>query len=271
MTKRITKLRVESIDGVDAGAAVAARVALMKRRDEDVVKSETEVEVSVSTETPTTEQETETMPTLEQVLAKLTPEERKCVEDAIAASATAAKAACGAQDPQAEMMKRLPEEIRKQLESERATAKAEREALEKARAEDRARIEKMEEASLTREYVEKARALPFGVPGLSTEELAEVQKNLDRGRPVPTEVAKKLSATFAAIGGADGLIAKSELFKERGSQRGGSSSGSAEGELQAIAKRLVEEGKAPNISLGLAMAAKANPELYKRHAAESRK
>ena len=267
MTKRITNLRVDAVDGVDAGAAVAARVTLMKRHP--ITKNETEVQVTVCTETET-ETETTTM-SLDQILAKLTPEERKVVEDALAAASKAGAQAAPAADANVEMMKRLPEEIRKQLLEREAVLKSEREALEKRAAEDRQRIEKMEEANLTREYVEKARALPFGIPGLSTDELAEVKKSLDRGRPVPTEIAKKLDASFTAIGGAEGVLAKSDIFKERGSQRGGSTDGSAGAELQAIAKRLVDEGKAPNMSVALAKAAEQNRALYARHAAESRK
>lgn len=248
--KRATKLVVDAIDGVDLGAAVEARITLMKRR-EDVAKNEgTEIEIKI----PAPE-ETPKM-TLEEVLAKLSPEEKKIVEDALAAASKAAESApveMAAKDPEAEMMKRLPEEIRKRLETERE----ERVALQK-------QLDTMRDENLTREHVEKARKL--SVPGLAPAEIAEVTKAIAKGAALPAEIAKKLEASFGAV---SEFVAKSALLQEQGSAKGGPSAGTAEAELEQIAKRLVDEGKAKP-EQALAKAAEVAPDVYKRFRAEQR-
>lgn len=249
--KRITKLRVDSIDGVDLGAAVDARITLMKRR-EGVAKDDG-VEIEISIPAPT---ETKPM-TFDEVLAKLPPEEKKVIEDAMAAASAAAqqqaeKAAKPA-DPEAEMMKRLPEEIRKRLESERE----ERVTLQK-------QLDSMRDENLTREHVEKARK--HAVPGLAASDIAEVTKAIAKGAPLPAEIGKKLEASFGAV---SEFVAKSKLLVEQGSAKGGAAEGTAEAELEVIAKRLVAEGKAKP-DQALAEAARTNPDVYKRFRAEQR-
>jgi hypothetical protein len=249
--KRITKLRVDSIDGVDLGAAVEARITLMKRREGVAKDDGTEIEISIPAPT-----ETKPM-TLEEVLAKLTPDEKKVVEDAMAAaSAAAQQQAEKAKDPEAEMMKRLPEEIRKRMEEDA-----------QARVELQKRLDRMEDENVLREHVEKARKLSHGVPGLSHTEVAEVTKAIAQKRPLPEAVGKKLEQSFTAV---NELIAKSKLFAEEGSSQGGGGDGSAESELKAIAKRLTAEEKIP-AARALAEAAKRNPELHARMRAEQAK
>ena len=247
--KRATKLVVDSIDGVDLGAAIGARVALMKRHD------------GAANDGAPAPTETKPM-TFDEVLAELVPEKRKVIEDAMAAASAAAqqqaekaaseKAAKPA-DPEAEMMKRLPEEIRKRLESERE----ERVTLQK-------QLDSMRDENLTREHVEKARK--HAVPGLAAADIAEVTKAIAKGAPLPAEIGKKLEASFGAV---SEFVAKSKLLVEQGSAKGGAAEGTAEAELETIAKRLVAEGKAKP-DQALAEAARTNPDVYKRFRAEQR-
>lgn len=239
--KRLHKLEIRKVDLVDRGAALGARVTLYKRRPEWVEKG--------------------SPMDLAAVMAKLSEEERKVVEAAIAAGSN--KEAPKGEDPKEEMMKRLPEEIRKQLDAERAAMKAEAEKAEAERQAVAKRLADLEEANLDREMVAKARANSKGAVGLSEQELAAVFKSLHKGQPLAKDVAAKLEQHFTS---AAELVAKSALLQETGTA-GAVAPDSAKGKLEAIAKSLRAADPKLTEVAAFDKAAQENPSLF----AEARK
>jgi predicted RNA-binding Zn-ribbon protein involved in translation (DUF1610 family) len=146
---------------------------------------------------------------------------------------------------------------------------AARELVEKTQRDNAAateRIAKLEDAALTTEFVAKAAALPNLAK--SAKDLAGIMKSAFR----KLEKAD-FEALEALLKSANEAIGKGGLFAELGTG-GGSSAGngdSAYAEAKAIAEELVKKGEAKTREQALELVFKRQPELYARHATESRR
>lgn len=154
--------------------------------------------------------------------------------------------------------------------AELAKSEQERIALAEQLNEVRAQLAKTEaianaerEARLQREYLAKAESYSH-LPGLSKDELATVLRAVD-GNP---EVAEKLTTLLSA---ANASIAKSELFRERGSSAGNTGSGSAFAKMEQMAQALAKEDSSLTTAKAWAKVQRDNPELYQQYVSEQRR
>lgn len=226
MTKhRYRSLRVNEVSFVDKGASPGARVSFWKR-DGEVVAPEKPMDMDA-------------------ILAKLTPDEQafllKTLEAAKAAPPPEKKAD---EAPAADVLKSLPESVRKQLADDAAALR-----------ETRERVAKMEAENETRVYVEKAASFPY-VPGLCRADLGEVLKAADLGRPISKELGAKLEKSLRAINEA---VSKGKLFEEQGTGGNGS-----DGSIEAIAKSYRAADPKLTQAQAITKALKENPDLYVR-------
>lgn len=247
--KRLHKLRVRSIDGVDLGAAMGARITLMKRRPQptQVAKSDTTVTVTVCEDDDEGEKHMEMNEGLAAVMAKLSPEDQKIVETALAEAAKKEPVEMAAQppaekkpeDPVAVAKSKLTPELRAAIDDALAKRDAEAIAAKQQLVDVEKRLHKKEEADLDRVFVEKS--ADIALPGLARAEVAQVLKHLDRERAIPKDLAAKVEKSLRS---ASALLKDGPAFREVGASGDGASG--PESELEAV---IVEKRRAnPKLS-----------------------
>jgi hypothetical protein len=230
---RLRMLRIDRVDLVDRGAAIGARITLTKRRDR-------------------AEKEHPKMPTLDEILAKLSEAERAVVETALRASAAPPKEAEKMGEPGEppkleDAVKRLDPRIAAEVVELRKRAES-----------SEAEIAKLRDAESTRVAVAKAETVKAGAIGLALPEVAEIYKRSAAKEPLPDELVAKLHGHFAATAA---VVAKSALFKEHGAP-GAVDAESPAAQMEAIAKSIkAADPKLSEIEARIA-AYKSNPELY---------
>lgn len=159
-----------------------------------------------------------------------------------------------------DVIKSLPEPVRKAIET--ANARAEQaEALAKEAlsevAKSQEEVAKAREAKADAEAVTKARDEFGNIPDLDPEVFGPALRKAAEAAPEAVEVlTKALSAANAALG------ADSALFKEVGSSVTPGAGSSAYAQIQTLAKSLVAEGKAETVEQGVVKALASNPHLY---------
>lgn len=150
-----------------------------------------------------------------------------------------------------DVLKSLPDDIRKRVEKAEADAAA---AIAKAEAEEDKRI--------TAEFVKRAQEL--GVPA-KPEEFGPILKRITQGKSTEadlTEIERVLKALTEQV-------RKGALFTEQG-RSGADSTQDASGRLDAICKQQIAEGKAKNYREALASAKTQHPDLWEQARHESR-
>jgi len=101
------------------------------------------------------------------------------------------------------------------------------------------------------------------LPGLETQEFAEVFKSIKSATPEQSEVLEKVLDSCAIAFGEVGIL------KQVGSDASPDAD-TAYGQMEAIAKAMVEEGTATSFADGLSKVAVDQPELYSAYVAEQR-
>jgi hypothetical protein len=151
---------------------------------------------------------------------------------------------------------KIPEAVQKQLDDANARAEKIEKANEELEKNLKAETRKREKTEL----VAKCKELYSHVPGLSTDEQAEMLQGLDeKGRE---QIEKQWAATEEAM-------SKSALLQSAGGAGADAESGSAHQKLLKIAEGLVEkstDGLTPEAAYVKAM--DANPKLYQEYLAE---
>lgn len=275
--KALTDLEVDEISIVDHGASGNAdalpKIVIAKRREQKATDKGlgarflSQVRKLLGKENPMN---------LDEILAKLTDEERAFVLQQMEATQKAAMdtpepapepapAATPAPEPaekmtdeeQAKVMKSLPEPIRKQLEE----AKGAREEIAKIRKELDDRVEREEVAK----FRTKAEDLPF-LAGKSTEEIAKTLRAAAKALK-PDE----FSAIEKMLENANQVVKGSPLFTDLGAP-GNEAEMTAKGKIEAIAKKLREANGNISKQQAVSKALDENPDLfsqYKREMGES--
>ena len=153
----------------------------------------------------------------------------------------------------------IPEAVQKQLDDTNARA----EKVEKANEELREVVKKETRARKRIEMIAKCEKSYAHVPGLSTEEQAEMLLDADeKGRKL---IEKQWAATEEAI-------VKSDLLISRGSGGGGVPSGDGHDKLEKIAKGMVEKSTdGLTYEQAYARALEQNPGLYSEYLDENPK
>lgn len=165
-----------------------------------------------------------------------------------------------------ELLAKLNELEKGDTENEDVLQKADPEVLEyihkvQAEAEEAKEIAKAEkEARLAKEYLEKSMNLPY--IGEDRQEFADLLKTLSGA--VDETVLEKLEGLFKSV---NAQLAESELFKEAG-MGGGVATGDAEAQIEAIAKKYVNEDT--TFEQAYDRVIKEQPELYERYLQEAR-
>ncbi len=208
------------------------------------------------------------MPTMDEIKAKLSAAEWEAIQEW--AQQLVAQAKDGGSDAEesaegeAPVAKRkepaveLPVEIRKMLDAKDAELKAardERVAVEK-------RIAAIEDERLTETIVSKVRESMAAVPGASVPELAAILKSASKG--LAADEYKKLETVLKS---ASAVIQKSALLREVGGA-GAPAADSPEGEINELAKALVEKDPKLTIQKARVAVIDAHPELYERYMIE---
>jgi hypothetical protein len=155
---------------------------------------------------------------------------------------------------------KIPESVQKKLDD--ADARAEK--IEKANAELREEVKVEKRAREKSELISKCKELYSHVPGLSSEEQAEMLLDLDE------KARKLLEKQWAAT---EEAIAKSELLTAGGTGGGFDPAGGDAGrKLEEIAKGMVEKsGGDLTPEAAYVRAMDANPDLYRQYLADNPK
>jgi len=205
---------------------------------------------------------------LDEILAKLTEEERAVVLAAIEAAKPAAPpppaepvvaAADEGKKPSEEEMAKilanLPEPVRKQLE-EADKAKTETQELRK-------RLDEIEERETVAKFRSKAEELPF-LAGKKTDEIAKLLRAAsEKMKPAEYQEIEKLLVD------ANRMVKESPIFLNSGS-RGNDAETTARGQIEALAKKLRETDAKLTKEQAVSKALNENPELYSQYKAELR-
>lgn len=201
---------------------------------------------------PTKKEKSQMKELTPEALAKMEPEARAAVEKLQADLKTALEAA--PKDEKADIFKGMSPAARELVE------KAQRDAAASTE-----RVAKLEDEALTRDFVAKAEKFPLlakdpkGLAGILKSAFRKLEK-------------ADFDALEVLLKSAHEAIEKGALFSELGTG-GGASAGNADsayGEAKAIAAELVKKGEAKTPEQALELVFKRQPDLYARHASESR-
>lgn len=152
----------------------------------------------------------------------------------------------------------LPEEVRAEMAK---LWKSNEEAVAKAEAAE-TRAKAIESEALLKTYVAKAEKEFAHVPGQQANELGALLKSLHDQNP---ETASKVEALLKA---AEAALGTSEMFRERGSSQ--STGGSAQAQLDALAKGLVQKGEEGiTYAEAYSQVMKDHPNLYSQYLLEN--
>lgn len=226
--RQLTEFDIESIDLVDMGASGNAenrpKIVLAKRYAQEVEKQMT----------------------IEEILAKLSPEERAVVEEALKGVAAKEFPPKKEEEPKPEeLMKSMPAPVRKAYELAMQKAAEAEEVSKKAAV--------VLEAAELKEFVAKSADLK--VVGASNDELGKALQ----------QCAKRLDASqFATIEkvlkSCGEVVSKSDAFKEIGSA-GNGAGGDPKAQLESVAKSLMAKDPKLTHDRAILEAAKQNPDL----------
>ena len=152
-----------------------------------------------------------------------------------------------------------------EMQAENAELKAFREEATKIQTEQSEKISKLETDARTKRFTDE-------VMGRSSESdirwHGEVEKHVKTLAGLATafgEDAEEFKDYVTQQREYATKVQSSGMFTEAGSEAGGGSIGTAYAEIQAKAKKLVEEGKSPTIEQAFAEVAEREPELVARH------
>lgn len=120
------------------------------------------------------------------------------------------------------------------------------------------------ESRLTREFLAKAEAYAH-VPGLSKEELAGLLRTVTEANP---EAAEKLETVLRST---DASLAKSELFRERGSSMSSPGGTGALAQMEALAQGIANSEPTITKAQAMARVQREHPDLYQQYRNEQRK
>ncbi len=261
--RALSKLRVDEISIVDAGASgnekVSPRIVIAKRRDRDAAKLEPGLIRKIKQFFA--KQQEPTMPTLEEILAKMPEEDQAVVLAAIeAAKATPAPApapppvpapAVPTPEEMTKALEGLPEPVRKALKAKLEAgddADDEREKLAK-------RVAKLEAEREFEGFVAKAKELPH-LGGKSTEQIAKLLQSA-----ATTMSNEDYEGVVKLLKSAEEAVSKSTLLRDAGSPFPADED-SPDGKLEAVAKQLQEKDPELTPQAAIVKAAEMHPELY---------
>lgn len=287
MIFRLHSIDVEEISFVDKGAGKGVKVKLFKNRKVENMNFKERLQAAIAKGNIKVVQtlgyvakrhfpeEIEKLGTinvsekLDEILGKLSEEERTIVEMALAAAAgqlpdmeatpadnTEEVTMQGGEDSEEEeertnKSKKLPDEVLKKLE------KAEK--LEK-------RVAEMEELEKHRDYISKAKK--FGHLPVATEDLAKFLRIMDGTHSTLITKGLDVSEPFVTfLGRVDELLKKSQVFDEIGHGRQ-MDTGSAVQQLESIAKKLKADDPKMSEAQAFTKACELNPSLYTKHVEE---
>lgn len=150
-------------------------------------------------------------------------------------------------DEQEELMKSLPEAIRKQLEAQDAEIAKSREDVQKERA-----------ARLDDQAITKSRTV-FKHLAFDHEKVAPALRRIEESDP---ELHKELSTVLQA---AEGQLESAGIFQELGASEGQTTTAGAMEEATTKARALVEAGTVKTVEQGITKAFSDNPKLYAQY------
>ena len=157
---------------------------------------------------------------------------------------------------QEELMKNVPDAIRKQMEDQAKEIKDTKE-----------RLAKSEDERLAKQYAAEV-ADDFGSLALDPAKDGPVLKAIDQklSKDEAARVREILTSTNARL-------EKSDLFIEKGAGGGdgGSTGGTAWAQIQKLAKEKVDKKEYPTIELAIDAVMHDKPELYEQHQEETRR
>lgn len=247
--KKMVNLSIEETSGVDHPAHLHEGWLVMKSANESDVqrvlddslnKEDSNMEKTVE------EQLQEAQEALAKAEARIEELEKSAPEDA--------EEEAKEETPE-DLLKSAPESVIKMVEDLR---KAKEEAEAKAE-EANATLQKQREDALDAEAIEKARA--WSHLNLDAE---VVGKSLRRLSDVDAELAKSIEDTLSSV---NAQAESADIFAEIGKSVNVTNE-DAYGRMTAMAKSLVDSGKANSIEAGIASVAVSNPELYSQYLAE---
>lgn len=269
--KALSKLKIDEISIVDAGASgnesVSPRIVIAKRRtDPEVDETVFTALVRKLKQFFVSKQQEPTMPTLEEILANMSDEEKSVILAAIEAAKAAPPAPPeqpvptppapppAAPSPE-EMMKalkdsNLPEPVRKALEQQLEESEDDNE-----REELRKRVDQLEAEREFDGFVAKAKKLPH-LAGKSTEQVAKLLQAASKKLE-----GKDYENVVKLLETADAAVAKSTLLRDNGSPLPADEN-SPDGQLEAVAKSLREKNPELTKEAAMVKAAEEHPDLY---------
>jgi membrane protein involved in colicin uptake len=249
--KKMVNLSIEETSGVDHPAHLHEGWLVMKSANETDVQRV--LDDSLNKEDSKMEQTVEEQ--LQKALEALAKAEARIEElESMQKSALENEQEVAVETPE-DLLKSAPESVVKMVEDLR---KAKEEAEAKAE-EAEATLQKQREEAEDAEAIEKARA--WSHLNLDAE---VVGKAIRRLTSVDAELAKSIEDVLSSV---NAQAESSDIFAEIGKSVN-LTNDDAYGRMTAMAKSLVDAGKATSIEAGIASVAGSNPELYSQYLAE---
>lgn len=247
--KKMVNLSIEETSGVDHPAHLHEGWLVMKSANETDVQRV--LDDSLNKEDSNMEKTVEEQ--LQEAQEALAKAEAR-IEELVKSAPEDAEEEAKEETPE-DLLKSAPESVVKMVEDLR---KAKEEAEAKAQ-EAEATLQKQREDALDAEAIEKARA--WSHLNLDAE---VVGKSLRRLSDVDAELAKSIEDVLSSV---NAQAESSDIFAEIGKSVNVTNE-DAYGRMTAMAKSLVDSGKATSIEAGIVSVASSNPELYSQYLAE---
>ena len=254
--RKMVKLKVIETSGVDHPAHLNEGWVVMKHQDNPETTEGADVsEETEAIETNEADVITESLVKAQERIAEL--EEALEIEKAkkkmpFGDKETAEETVAPDEEDDSYLMKSVPEAVREMLNKAKADADVAREELRKEREERR-----------DAEFVAKAQSAWNLLPVDATEVGKAMRRLTDVDAPLAETIAKALDAANAQAESAN-------IFAEIGTA-GRPDNGDAYGKVQALAKSLVADGKAPTVEQAVVDLISADPTLYHEYVAEKRR
>lgn len=259
---KLRKLLIDRVDLVRRGANQDAHIVLFKADEDEIEKGKQknmdelkkqleDLQKAFDAQKAQLEKAQSDLTAAQTEVTKAQSEVTKAqgeVADLKKAATTVAKSE---EEQEQEFLKSMPEGFRKRYEAQQAD-------LKKAAEEKAVLIAKAQEADFKK-------AAGQELSHLKGDEAAKVTVL----KALSKLTADEQKSVMEVLKAANEVIKTSGLFEERGT--GGShEGGSAEEQLNAIAKSLLDKKEVATLGDGLVKAGKANPELYREYVAERR-
>lgn len=263
--RKMVRLGIGETSGVDHPAHLSEGWVVMKAAGQDETDAVIAAALSKAQDTGkggdmTDAEKIAALETQVQALTKAVETATEAMEKAAKPATEEAPVEKAAEGSLEEMLKSVPEPVRKALEAAQAQAT---EAVQKATAATTALTTVMEK-SADEQSVAKARD-EFAHLSLDPAVVGPALRRLEATSP---DLAK---AVGDALKAADGQVESADIFASMGHGGGAQSPTSGLEKATVMAKALVEKGAAPTVEQALAQVLESNPDLYNAHLMEQGK